>query len=325
MKRTSVTRIGSLALLLLLAAAPALANEWYVHVEAISQQPTNTGLIGGLLEVAVDDQETYSSFEAEPDFEFTGRLGLGVKLGNGFLGVSYWQYSGDDTRSEDLFYDYEGEIYREVSIDESMSGNINFGPFDGRATVFGEIEASTIEISYTMMHESERVNAHYGVGFVFADYEETIVLDLFDFEDPEDNARETYSLETDGMGLCARGGVEIPLGKSFGLYARVGATFLMTETDELLTVYWPDEEGETIDAYRDGRDTSGLIWDLAAGVTVFRNDFVRVGLEYQLSSWGGMVQRQGIGEDELDQVRQIGRDNVAFHGVAATATFSFGE
>lgn len=206
-----------------------------------------------------------------------------------------------------------------------MSGNINFSPFDGRATLFGEIEASTIEISYTMMHESERVNAHYGVGFVLADYEETIVLDLFDFEDPEDNARETYNLETDGMGLSARGGVEIPLGKSFGLYARAGASFLMTETDELLTVYWPDEEGEDIDVYRDGRDTLGLIWDLAAGVTVFRNDFVCVGLEYQLSSWNGMVQRHGIAADELDQVRFATRNNVAFQGIAATATFSFGE
>lgn len=99
----------------------------------------------------------------------------------------------------------------------------------------------------------------------------------------------------------------------------------MTETGELLTVFWPDEEGEDIDVYRDGRDTSGLIWDLAAGVMVFRNDFVRVGLEYQLSSWNGMVQRHGIAAEELHQVRFATRNNVVFQGIAATATFSFGE
>jgi opacity protein-like surface antigen len=308
----SLRRVIVLCALLALAAVPASATEWYLYVEAGSIEPTNAFLSAGNIEDENVDPNTNTTIEVEPGSEFTGRLGFGFGLGDGVLGVSYWQYSGDDRRS-DRMDDFDQYF-------DTMSGLEWGDTIDTDIETFGEIEASIIDVAYYFSGGGEKVRTSYHLGLTLVEYEETIDL-LIDDDFEGETIKETYNLETEGIGVSLGGAVEYKIGESFGIFGHAGARIIMGDTDEALRERSTDEDGD--DLFFD-RDSSGIIWDLGVGATLYQNDLVKVGLEYQISSWNNIVQRQAFGADDIEDPHGVTRDNVTFHGFVLSALFKFG-
>lgn len=325
-----IKRVGVIvgaAFVALSLATPASAG-WYIFIEAASVETSNAALIGANIESEVSGPGTFTEtnrpLAAKIDEEFGGTIGIGYDALGGIVAVAYTTSSGDETSAPVTLDDVGSPTF---AINDSMAGR-GFFPEVGTATTFGDIERSTLDVMYFhLMNPGDKVETHWKFGLRAATYEEMITLNATGDDVgggfPQ-SLVENYILDVDAYGVLFGGGAEVELGQNFSIYGNLTTSVLMAEVDENIVSVDTDPGFVSTDSLVDSRDASGMIWDVAVGAKVLKRENFEIGVEYQLSSWNNLVDRQALGSEDLDDAHFASRNNVSFHGVAINVLFRLG-
>lgn len=293
-------KVACLPAVAALLAAPALAIDtddegFYVAVAAALATPGNTNtavaaespIRGGLIGEANEADIVWTDW----GHALSPGLGFGYSWGErGSLQVTFWEYS-DDTREGGVIGMPPYSSYTWWTIGP-MSAFSSFVPLRTMEFDFTqEIDASTIDVEYLLsLSPAESLDVTWGFGLRLAQFEDRVEGDYLQNPNSPLRSRAFRKVESDGIGLTGRVGLEHRFTELIGVRSDLRVGFLTAEVearqamDILLGGGYRVSEEQTIE------DETAVTVDFDLSGRFRISDRVDLDVGWFYTAWGDMAQ-----------------------------------